>query len=341
MNPIAVINTSKSTSTDFIKNNSIQNSVFNETTDMSDTEHVVWACLLAIINIASLLGNSLVIFVVFKNKQFRNRKFAFLLLLIVSDFVIATVLMPWYLVNLLVETFFETSDLTCFLTAVIFTITTTFSYLCISTLTLERYIMVKYPIKHRRWFTKSVATGIIVAVIILSTIATVAEILRSTSVTYNKKFRVCFFDLQGRTEQETHKNVTGKLVSVGTFCFVQIYSSLRVIVIIWKGKKSTQINPEVQNSTTVTNQCVINTQTREISSTVRILSITFVTLCCCLPSSIGYACYLLGYHWSERSLVATIVIFCCKSAINPFINAFLHTQMREDLVKVLCCKFQS
>lgn len=308
---------------------------------MSDIEHVVWGCLLAIINIASLLGNSLVIFVVFKHKQFQKRKFALLLLLTVSDFVIATVLMPSYLVNLLVETFFETSDRTCLLTAAIFTITTTFSYLCISTLALERYIMVKYPIKHRRWFTKSVATGIIATVILLSMISTVVEILRSKSVTYNKEFHVCFFNLQGRTEQETHKNVTGKLITVGTFCFIQIYCSVRVVAIIWKGKKSTQINPELQNSSTVTDPCVVNRQTREFSSTVRILFITFVTLCCYLPSSIGYACYLLGYRWSERSLVATMVIFCCKSAINPFVNAFLHTQMREDLVKVLCCKFQS
>lgn len=327
MNPSAVINTSKSETTDISH---------NEHVDVSHSEHVAWGCLLVIINIASLLGNSLVIFAVLMNKEFRNKKFVFLLLLIVSDFVTATVLMPSYLVNLLIENFFQNSHLTCSLTAIIYTIITTFSYFCINTLALERCIMVKYPIKHRLWFTKAVATGIIVAVILLSTVVTFNQIQNSTSVIYNKEFHLCFFDLRGKSEEQTHKNITGKLVGMGLFCFIQIYCSAYVIAIIWKGKK--QINPEVQNTPGVTNRQI---HAREVRSTVRILSIAFVTLCCYLPSSIGYACYLLGYHWSERSSVATIMLFCCKSAINPWINAFLHTQMRQYLVKVLCCKSQS
>ena len=147
---------------------------------MLTTERVIWGCFFVIVNIASLLGNSVVIYVILKKN--RSRKFAFLLLLIISDFVVATTMMPLYVVNLLVENVFENSNHICILKGIILTISPMFSYLCITTLAVERYIMVKYPIKHRLCFNKFNTSGIIIAVLIISTISVPINLLRSKQI---------------------------------------------------------------------------------------------------------------------------------------------------------------
>ena len=102
-----VINTSKSTAIYLSKTASIGNNGCSQTVCISTAERVIWGCFLAIITTASLLGNSVVIYTVLKKNQLRNRRFAFLLLLIISDFTTAIVMMPLYFVNLLLEHFLK------------------------------------------------------------------------------------------------------------------------------------------------------------------------------------------------------------------------------------------
>ena len=313
--------------------------VANQTVGMSYTERVIWGCFLAIINIVSLLGNSAIIFVILKRSQFRNRKFTFLLVLIISDFVIAIVMMPLYLVNLFVENFFENSNHTCAVIATLFTILPIFSYLCITSLAIEKYIMLKYPIKHRVCYTNVVATGIVLAKMLLSAMAAVINLLRSTP-TYKKRLRVCFFDQHDGNEQEVHNDAIITLVSLGILHLIFLYCSTGIVVVIWKRKNSLkQISPRVQDdSATSTNRQTLNLHSREIMSTIRILIVTFVVLGCSLPSTICFACELLGFYWPERSIMASTFIFYCKSILNPFISAFFHTQFRYYLLKTLRCK---
>ena len=308
---------------------------------MTNTEHVIWRFLFVIVNVASLLGNSIVMYVILKKNQFRNKKFAFLFLLLISDFIIATVAMPLYTVNFFMAKFFEASSHVCVLMAILFTIITMFSCLCITVLTIERYIMLKYPIKHRLWFTKVMVKRIVFAVLLISVIGTVIQVLMSTPVTYNERLHLCCFDKRGANEQETRKNIVIEFLSLGLFHFIFLYCSVGVLVVIWKRQNSLkQINPEVPvHSAISTNRRVtLNIHSCEISSSLRVIFVAFIVFAGNLPLSISYACSVLGCNWSERSIVASVFIFYCKSALNPLINAFLYSQLRHYLVKLLCCK---
>jgi hypothetical protein len=177
--------------------------------------------------------------------------------------------------------------------ATIFAFIIVLSYLCITLLAPERYIMLKYPIKHRRWFTKSVATGIILAVVFMSMVNVFTPMLCSLPAIYNDKMHICVFDMQGKTKLETRMNVIIRSAFLGTLWFiVLVHGSAGVVAIIWKRRNSsTQINTEVSaESSTTINRCThsLKQHSREIRSTIHILSVAFVALGCCLPSTIGY-----------------------------------------------------
>ena len=314
----------------------------NQTVCRSSAERIVRGSVLAIITLASILGNFIVIYAVLIKNNFRNRRFAFLLLLIVSDFITGVVMMPLYFVNLIFETFFETSENTCMLMALLFSFIVMFSYLCITTLALERYIMLKFPIKHRRWFTKSVLVGIILAIILFSIIGALSPLAYSLSVRYHAKLHICIIDVRGKTGRETLKRLLAQLVILAFLWFVLIFCSAAVVVIIWKRRAFlTQITPQGStDSSTATIRSTLKENAREIRSTIHILSVMLVVLGCCLPFTICYVCDTLGHHLSERSLMASIFIFFCKSALDPLTNAFLHSRLRQYLLNILCCRFQ-
>jgi magnesium-transporting ATPase (P-type) len=218
-----------------------------------------------------------------------------------------------------------------------------FSFLCITTLALERYTMLKFPIKHRRWSTKSVLVAIVFAIILFSVIGALSPLFYSLPVRYHGKLHICIFDVRGATTRETMKRVLVQLVTLVFLLFVLVYCSAAVVVIIWKRRSFlSQITPQDStNSSAVTIECTLKEKCREIRSTVHILSVMLVILACCLPFIIIYVCDIAGYYLSERSSITSIFIFFCKSALNPLTNAFLHSRLRQYLLNILCCRKQS
>ena len=330
---------------DLSRNNSSTGNVeCNQTVGMSDywsnTERIIASFILAIITTASVVGNSIVIYAVLTKNHFRNRRFALLLLLIVSDFLTGFIMMPLYFVNLFFKTFFETSEYLCILMAILFSFMAMFCYLCITTLALERYIMLKYPVKHRRWFTKSVLVAIVLAIILFSIIGALSPLYYSLPVKYHAKLHICIFDIKGATKWETLKKLLLQLVTLGFLWFVLVYCSAAVVVIIWKRRSFlTHVTPEGStNSSTATLESTLREKSREIRSTIHIFSVMLVILGCCLPFTVIYVCDVLGYSLSERCLITSIFLFFCKSALDPVTNAFLHSRLRHYLLNILCCR---
>lgn len=303
-----------------------------EQQDMSEINLYLVGFLLAVITIMAIFGNFIIIVAVSKKKLCWEKTFASLLNLTINDLFAGICLIPLCLANLVAQKQLYTTAASCDFVAILYTFNAVFSQLSIALLAIERYVMLRFPLEHRRWFAKSVVAASRACLLIITTILSIVPTLFLKSV-YHTELHLCLFDLD--------KKITGTLIFMGISLLIPwlalIYCSAGVAIIVWKrrntAERTSNIPMERQEERTVVSQ-----YRREIRSSVVILTIVLVFTGCNLPLMITFICDISGYcRWPKKAMVASVLIFFSRSALNPLMYGLSNIRMRGIIMDLLHC----
>ena len=300
----------------------------------SGVELYIRGIILAVIAAVTIFGNTLIIVAAFQKRHLWRKTVVFLLNLNISDLLIGLVIMPFYLADLVTDENLYENRIVCTFTTVLFTFLVVFSQLSVATLAIERFLMLKFPLKHRRWFTTSVVTGGIASLPIMSAVLSIVPLLFVKPI-YRPRLNLCTYNLK----DEVAGIITYIIFSVGLPCTAVVYCSGAVAWVVWKRKRTPQrINPEIVSESQQEDPTV-NKYSREIRVSVIILVVIVTFTGCSLPASVVYFCENSGYcNLPERAQAVSIILLFCRSAINPFIYGFFHGRLRGIVVSLLRCK---
>ncbi|KAM4810313.1 cholecystokinin receptor type A [Rhinophrynus dorsalis] len=141
--------------------------VHNATLPAKDLHQTVRILLYSLIFLLSVLGNSLVIVVLIRNKRMRTVTNIFLLSLAVSDLMLCLFCMPFTLIPNLLQDFIFGSAV-CKAATYFMGISVSVSTFNLVAISLERYSAICKPLQSRVWQTKSHALKVIAATWCLS-----------------------------------------------------------------------------------------------------------------------------------------------------------------------------
>ncbi|CAH1777504.1 unnamed protein product [Owenia fusiformis] len=155
-------------SDNFSYNGSTNGTWANTTRQIVNSNEVV-ITLYTLIFVLAVLGNSLVIVTVLRNKKMRNVTNIFLLNLSISDLMLAIFCMPFNLIPIVLKNFIF-GEVMCIGTRYIQGITYGVSSFTLVSMSMERYFAIVQPLRSRGWQTTSHARKVCLIVWVLAAI---------------------------------------------------------------------------------------------------------------------------------------------------------------------------
>ena len=129
-----------------------------QTRNMGSAEAIIFTIMYAITMLAALVGNSLLIFIVWKKPEVRSLTSFMFVNMAVADLLVTLVMMPWSI------TFFYTEsnwlikgaigDISCRTVIFIAYVTVIASIFCLIFIAVDRSYAIAYPLRRRAWFRK-------------------------------------------------------------------------------------------------------------------------------------------------------------------------------------------
>ncbi|XP_019714013.1 cholecystokinin receptor type A-like [Hippocampus comes] len=158
------------------------------TADMGvkDLNGAVRVFLYCVIFLISVVGNSLIITVLSRNRRMRTVTNLFLLSLAVSDLMVSLVCIPFTLIPNLMRTFVF-SDITCKMVMYFMGVSVSVSTYNLVAIALERYSAICRPLTSRTWQTKSHALKVISATWLTSLSLMLPYAYSSTLTPFNRR----------------------------------------------------------------------------------------------------------------------------------------------------------
>ncbi|XP_061440684.1 cholecystokinin receptor type A [Rhineura floridana] len=175
----------------------------NHSEHFKDLDQTVRILLYSLIFLLSVLGNTLVIIVLIRNKRMRTVTNIFLLSLAISDLMLCFFCMPFTLIPNLLEDFIFGSTV-CKITSYFMGVSVSVSTFSLVAISLERYGAICKPLQSRVWQTKSHALKVIAATWCLSfTIMTPYPIYSKLKPLYNSTANMCRIDWPSNVIEQT------------------------------------------------------------------------------------------------------------------------------------------
>lgn len=169
-----------------IKNISECESELDPSPEPKDINQTVRIVLYSLIFLLSVLGNSLIIIVLVRNRRMRTVTNLFLLSLSVSDLMVALVCIPFTLIpNLMRDFVFGT--VICKLVMYFMGVSVSVSTFNLVAISLERYSAICNPLTSRTWQTKSHAAKVITATWVASFILMLPYPISSTLKPFTRR----------------------------------------------------------------------------------------------------------------------------------------------------------
>nr|XP_056711804.1 cholecystokinin receptor type A [Euleptes europaea] len=168
-----------------------------------DLDQTVRILLYSLIFLLSVLGNTLVIIVLIRNKRMRTVTNIFLLSLAISDLMLCFFCMPFTLIPNLLQDFIFGSTV-CKITSYFMGVSVSVSTLNLVAISLERYSAICKPLQSRVWQTKSHASKVIAVTWCLSfTIMTPYPIYSKLVPLQNSTANMCRFLWPSKVMQQS------------------------------------------------------------------------------------------------------------------------------------------
>lgn len=304
--------------------------------------HIYW---LPIMTPIGLVGNTLAFIIMV---QMYNRRIScclYMAALAVSDNVVLCSAVYYYIATVILKDSYDMTDADCeamvyFLHVGFFT-----SSIIIISMTIDRYIAIKYPLKAVFYCTPRRAKMVITIAIIGSMLYNIP--LTLTSRMWNS-FTCAAFSTSGvLTEVLAIINIA--ISSIIPFCIILWFNI--AIIITFRKHQSRQLQHRSTNAGSFTNTPAFasirrETARREMYLTAMLLRVTFAFLFLTFPSQIRYAVYTFVNQYESPSAYALYVLLynisnkCLytNSAVNFFLYCLSGPKFRMDLQKMCCNK---
>ena len=203
------------------------------------------------------------------------------------------------------------------------------SNLCLVVITMERYLMIVHPIKHRNWITKMRLVAMATAGWLLGWIWNAAPTIPYVWIA--KRKCIAF-----RWPDKELQSTFGVVYTVGTFLlpvFFIVFAYSHMLIVL--RKRSSQVGDVTNN--------VKKLSSAQMNLTKTMVVVTVVFLLCWTPNQIYYLLYNLGFKLrlgSPSWLVTQYLCFinCC---FNPFVYAYKYEGVKAVLKKKLCSQKNS
>ncbi|XP_077356150.1 cholecystokinin receptor type A [Festucalex cinctus] len=155
-------------------------------TGVKDLDDAVRVFLYCVIFLTSVVGNSLIIAVLSRNRRMRTVTNLFLLSLAVSDLMVSLVCIPFTLIPNLMRTFVFSNG-TCKMVMYFMGVSVSVSTYNLVAIALERYSAICRPLTSRTWQTKSHALKVISATWLTSLLLMMPYIYSSSLKPFNRR----------------------------------------------------------------------------------------------------------------------------------------------------------
>jgi len=261
-----------------------------------------------------VISNGLLLLAIFKDplKCFRNSAIYFVINLSVSDYLTCFFASVIYITSLYFGAFnYEIFQLLVFCTG-------STSFLSITTIAIDRFLMIVYPIKHRVLMKGKVVVTWIVIIWVVSCVLSLSNVFWS----------------RRKDGTNTH-----------TFCaFIVVLSTVINALTYYKLKKQSR-NIALQNSSDSRAQQMRILKEKQFLKTIIIIAC--IALVCVLPTMVVFQTYIL-LNLTTSNLSTTIVVgkiflflFCINFAVNPLIYVLRLPNYRKTFYLLYCKRWST
>ncbi|XP_072171056.1 melatonin receptor type 1A-like [Diadema setosum] len=286
----------------------------------------ILACVIALITITGVLGNSFVIFLVSLSRQLQTVTNIFVVSLTLSD-LIGCGTLSLEIVALLNLDGWPLPEWVCQMTGGVCIIAFTASVAHLALISVDRFVLITRP---KTRYMRLYNGRNIILMVALAWLAPLLSIVLPTSLGfgrlgYNAKNYLCLFD--GTKLQLRMMNIFGAVLFSTSFsiiisCYLRIYLYVRTqhrnLLKFYEEKPEKSLPPQSLSMR-------ITLDKREIEITKNLFMVVCGYFICVLPNSfcvLFESCYLKHYKY-------TAVVYSINSCINPFIYCFKQPLFRQ------------
>nr|C3ZQF9.1 RecName: Full=QRFP-like peptide receptor [Branchiostoma floridae] len=289
-----------------------------------------------IIFLAALLGNTLVVVVVWKNKVMRTTMNIFICSLAASDLLITIVCIPVTLMQNMLQNWIM-GDFMCKLVPFIQTIAVASSILTLTGIAIERYYAIIHPLKVKYLLSKTRA-GIILALVWVVSVGVATPMLfvhkaeEIHDFLYEQRFVTCQEKWWGQTQQTSYTifNLV-VLFIIPLLTMTSLY--IRIAHRLW-----------VQQPVGVTGNFAHGNSVRRKRQAVKMLVVVVLLFAVCwLPyHTVTVMNELTGLRLEEKSaklLIAIVQLIAFSNSFNnPVVYAILNENFKKNFMTMLRCR---
>ena len=292
----------------------------------SETNAITFTVLYAITMIVSLVGNTLLMYIVWKKPEVRSLTSFMFVNMAVADLLVTFVMMPWSIAFLHTKANWSIKgalgDFTC--RAVVFStfVTVMASILSLTFIAVDRYYAIIHPCRRRVWFRKA---KILTPLIWVLSMALMSIILVIYRLSPDGAYCGFFFEILGDKAAGT-RGVFLYLFAIAyliPLCVISILYA-KTIQKLWFHQKNGESTVQAQRRQRLRNRKVVRA----------LVMVVLIFALCWLPAN-GYQIYLAITAWHDT--VPPIAMYLCywfghaNSAINPWLYIGFNRQMTASM----------
>ncbi|XP_037535394.1 adenosine receptor A1-like [Nematolebias whitei] len=277
------------------------------------------------IAVASVLGNVLVVLVVYVNRALRNTTFIFIVSLAVADIAVGALVIP---VAIVINMEFKTQFFTCLVLSCLLLSITQSSILSLLAIAIDRFLRIKIPTKYSTIMTPGRACVVVCLCWMLSFLSGLVPMIGWNNLNDGNLSRsseiVCMFTNVIRLDYMVYFNFFGWVVVPLTIIIIMYGEIFRVI--------RKQLNRRAE--ATCDGQRYFRKELKLAKSLALVL---FFFIVCWLPIHIVNCMTLFCPRCEIPKIALNVGIFMShvNSAINPMVYAFRIKRFRLTLIQIL------
>uniref|UniRef100_A0A8C6T7H7 Adenosine receptor A3 n=1 Tax=Neogobius melanostomus TaxID=47308 RepID=A0A8C6T7H7_9GOBI len=274
------------------------------------TVDVVYISIETAIALASVLGNVLVVLVVYVNRALRNTTFFFIVSLAVADIAVGLLVIPLAIV---ISLGLQTQFYTCLFLSCLLLIITQSSILSLLAIAIDRYLRVKIPIKYSSVVTQRKAWAGVALCWVLSFLTGMVPMTgwnnREAQMNLSDSRDIpCTFMAVMRMDYMVYFNFFGWVVVPLTIMISLYVDIFRVI--------RRQLNSRAEATCDAERY-----YQKELRLAKSLALVVFLFIVCWMPIHI-----------------MNCISFFCKDSVNPMVYAFKIKRFRVTLIEITSCK---
>ena len=294
---------------------------------------VVESCIFVLLNVAALVGNSLVCLAFYRNFSLRTVTNYFVLSLALADLSMAVLVMPWS-TALTISTSWIGNELSCKMYYFSLTVLAGVSLATVMLLAINRYFRVVQPELYTKIFTKkrSVTMAVFVWIVTIALITAVQFATRNQpqKVPNIESVSSCVKFIRKRDLSKHYGIMPVVSIAVPSItivaCYIKIYQTIR--------QYNTTIAPSSEGG-----HSSYGVEEAKITRMLTVVVVGFYL--CWLPPFISNILLDLGLigetafkYWNFYLTFPLLA----GSVINPAVYGTMSRSFRKEFLKILCCQ---